>query len=159
MDAFEEIVSTFDPPMFVVTARAGDEQDGCLVGFTTQCSIDPHRFVVCLSEKNRTTRLAQQCEILVVHSLRAEQYAIAEHFGTETGDDVDKFATVAWHEGPNGTPVLTGCDWFAGRVLAQLDDWGDHLGFVLEVIDAEIVSGGERLGLQSVIDLDPGHAP
>jgi flavin reductase (DIM6/NTAB) family NADH-FMN oxidoreductase RutF len=159
VDAFEEIVATFDPPMFIVTARSDDVQDGCLVGFTTQCSIHPHRFVVCLSEKNRTTRLAQECETLVVHALRAEQHALAEHFGTESGDDTDKFATVAWHEGPNGTPVLTGCDWFAGRVLARLDDWGDHLGFVLEVIDAEIVSGGERLGLQSVIDLDPGHAP
>ena len=58
VDAFEGIVSTFDGPMFVVTARADDEQDGCLVGFTTQCSIDPPRFLVCLSEKNRTTRIA-----------------------------------------------------------------------------------------------------
>jgi flavin reductase (DIM6/NTAB) family NADH-FMN oxidoreductase RutF len=159
VDAFEEIVGTFDGPMFVVTARAHGEQDGCLVGFATQCSIDPPRVLVCLSEKNRTTRIAQQCEVLVVHSLRAEQHAFAEHFGTETGDDVDKFATVAWHEGPNGTPVLAGCDWFAGRVLARHDDLGDHVGFVLDVIDAELVGGGERLGLQSVIDLDPGHAP
>ena len=159
MDAFEEIVGTFDGPMFVVTASAGDERNGCLVGFTTQCSIDPPRFLVCLSEKNRTTRIAQQCETLVVHSLRAEQHALAEHFGAESGDDVDKFATVAWHEGPDGTPVLTGCDWFAGRVLARHADLGDHVGFVLDVLDAEIVATGDRLGLQSVIDLDPGHAP
>src|SRR4051794_1697995 len=110
MEAFEEIVGTFDLPMFVVTARAGDESDGCLVGFTTQCSIDPPRFLVCLSVKNRTTEIARRADVLVVHALRAEQKALAEHFGGETGDEVDKFASVAWHEGPGGIPVVAGCD-------------------------------------------------
>ena len=100
MEQFEELVATLDPPMFVVTARAGDERDGCLVGFATQCSIDPPRFFVCLSEKNRT---------------------------------------------------------FAGRVLARHHDLGDHVGFVLAVVDAELVAEGTRLGMQSVLDLDPGH--
>src|SRR4051794_28934179 len=103
--------------MFVVTAFDGQERDGCLVGFATQCSIHPPRFLVCLSNKNRTTRIAVKSRRLVVHSLRADQHAFAELFGGETGDEVDKLAQVAWHEGADGVPVVAGCDWFSGPVL------------------------------------------
>src|SRR2546423_7451190 len=121
-EAFLRIVASLDPPMFIVTAFDGRERDGCLVGFATQCSIDPPRFLVCLSVKNRTTRIARSARTLVVHALRKEQRDLAELFGGETGDEVDKFASTELHEGPDGVPVLGGCDWFAGSVLTRHDD-------------------------------------
>ena len=48
---FNELMSVLDYPMLIVTARAGDERDGCLVGFATQASIDPPRFLVGISDK------------------------------------------------------------------------------------------------------------
>jgi flavin reductase (DIM6/NTAB) family NADH-FMN oxidoreductase RutF len=59
MEAFEKLVSMLDYPMYVVTTRAGDESAGCLVGFTSQVSIGPPRFLVGLSNKNRTYRIAR----------------------------------------------------------------------------------------------------
>jgi len=35
--------------MIIITAAADGVLGGCLVGFQTQCSIDPARFLVCLS--------------------------------------------------------------------------------------------------------------
>ena len=53
---------------------------------------------------------------------------IANIFGGETGEKVDKFAQVTWHSGPRGIPLLDACQrWFAGSVLQQLD-FGDHVG-------------------------------
>ena len=49
--AFNAIVGDLEYPMFIVTARAGDERLGCLVGFATQTSIDPPRFAACLSHR------------------------------------------------------------------------------------------------------------
>ena len=156
--AFERIVASFDPPMFVVTVFDGHERDGCLIGFATQCSIEPPRFLVCLSVKNRTTRIARNARTLVVHALRKDQRELAELFGGTTGDDVDKFASVEWHEGPDGVPVLGGCDWFAGSVLTRHDDLGDHEGFVLDVIEARDTDGtDEQLGYQDVKDVHAGH--
>ena len=51
---FNTIVGHLEYPMFIVTARFGEERLGCLVGFATQASIDPPRFAVCLSHTNRT---------------------------------------------------------------------------------------------------------
>jgi flavin reductase (DIM6/NTAB) family NADH-FMN oxidoreductase RutF len=156
-DEFERIVATVDVPMFVVTASDGDEQDGCLVGFATQCSINPPRFLVCLSNKNRTTRIARRAAGLVVHVLRADQRDLAELFGGETGDEVDKLARVKWRGGPHGAPVLEGCDWFAGAVLAR-HELGDHDGFLVHVDAAEDAAArDEQLGYKAVRDLDPGH--
>jgi flavin reductase (DIM6/NTAB) family NADH-FMN oxidoreductase RutF len=134
-----DMMGSLDPSMVVVTACDGRERDGCLVGFSTQCSIDPARYLVCLSKANRTYELARSSSCLVVHVLRDDprDRALAEHFGGRTEHDhADKLADVDWRPGPDGAPVLADCDWFAGRVIA-CHDLGDHVGFVLDVSDAD----------------------
>jgi flavin reductase (DIM6/NTAB) family NADH-FMN oxidoreductase RutF len=156
-EAFDRIVATIDPPMFVVTAFDGDERDGCLVGFATQCSIDPPRFLVCLSVKNRTTRIARRATALGVHVLRRGQHDLAELFGGETGDQVDKLASVRWRPGPEAVPIVDGCDWFAGRIRDRFD-LGDHEGFLIDVVDAgEAAPTDDQLGFQETEDVEAGH--
>ena len=60
--AFQQLVAAVDYPMYVVTAAVPDERErsGCLVGFATQCSMDPPRMIVCLSRTNHTYRVAQR---------------------------------------------------------------------------------------------------
>src|SRR4051812_30485281 len=98
-EEFDRFAEVLDYPMFVVTTTDGTERSGCLVGFATQTSIDPPRFLVCLSEKNHTLGVAQRAELLAVHVLDEEQHDLAELFGGETGDRTDKFAEVAWRRG------------------------------------------------------------
>src|SRR3954471_7284117 len=157
---FDQLAAHVDSPMQIVTAAAGGEQDGCLVGFATQCSIDPVRFVVCLSTANRTYEIASRAEMLVVHVLHEDDHALASLFGevTETDDDVDKFDSCAWTPGPGGVPVLDGCDWFAGRIGDRVK-FGDHVGFVLDVTDLGCAARAAepRLGFQGVRDLEAGN--
>ena len=154
---FEDLVGSIDATMFVVTAAAGGERSGCLVGFTTQCSIDPPRFLVCLSKLNHTFPIAMAAGTLGVHALRAGDRRLAAHFGEETGDRVDKFAGVATHDGPDGVPVVDGLDWFAGRVVGRFDA-GDHVAVVLAPIAGTADRTDEEpLGLADVADLEPGH--
>jgi flavin reductase (DIM6/NTAB) family NADH-FMN oxidoreductase RutF len=146
-----------DYPMFIVTARAGDELAGCLVGFATQCSIDPLRFIACLSDKNRTFRVAQQTDVLAVHVVPEGADALAELFGSRTGDEVDKFAQVPWTAGPDGVPVLDDCgNWFAGRVVNRVDT-GDHWAFVLEPIRGADDRAEGAFTFQEARWMEPGH--
>jgi flavin reductase (DIM6/NTAB) family NADH-FMN oxidoreductase RutF len=156
-DAFEDLVSRLDYPMFVVTAYDGTERAGCLVGFATQCSIDPPRFLACLSVRNHTYRVAMHATTVAVHLLRAEQRDLAALFGGETGDEVDKFARCAWTPGPDGVPVLDGCaGWFAGRVLDRLP-LGDHTGLLLDPFAGNVAAFGDVVRFAHVRDLEPGH--
>jgi flavin reductase (DIM6/NTAB) family NADH-FMN oxidoreductase RutF len=151
-------VAELDYPMLLVTTRSGDELDGCLVGFSSPCSIRPARFLVCLSDKNRTYRAARQAESLVVHLLPADADELAELFGGETQDEIDKFARCRWHPGPEGLPVLEDCPrWFAGRIVERRP-FGDHVGFVLEPFAVSGTGeGGGSLHSQQVQEMKPGH--
>jgi flavin reductase (DIM6/NTAB) family NADH-FMN oxidoreductase RutF len=154
---FHELVGDLEYPMFIVTARAGDEPLGCLIGFTTQASIDPPRFLVCLSHKNRTFRRGQDAGFFAVHCVPEHAGALAELFGGETGDEVDKFARTAWHEGPEGVPILDECqNWFVGRVLWRRDG-GDHEAYLLEPVAAQHGSGEDEFTFHRAKRIDAGH--
>jgi flavin reductase (DIM6/NTAB) family NADH-FMN oxidoreductase RutF len=154
---FQQLAAELDYSMLIVTARAGDERSGCLVGFATQTSIDPPRFLVCLSRKNRTFRVAREAAVLVVHFVPDRADALAQLFGGETGDEVDKLARVRWREGPDGAPVLAELDtWFAGRVLERLD-LGDHVGFLLDPIAGEAHRGQAPFSFHRAKAIEAGH--
>jgi flavin reductase (DIM6/NTAB) family NADH-FMN oxidoreductase RutF len=154
--SFNAIVGNLEYPMFIVTARAGDERLGCLVGFATQASIDPPRFAIGLSRLNRTHRRARDSAAFAVHGVPADAPELAELFGGETGDDVDKFARCAWHDGPEGLPILDRCErWFVGRVVDRLDA-GDHELFLLEPVAAS-AAREEDFTFHRAKRIEPGH--
>ena len=157
IDTFDALVSSLDYPMFVVTTSDGRRRGGCLVGFTTQCSIDPPRYLVCLSKANHTFRTAAGASVLVVHALDGDQTELARLFGEATGDETDKFAACSWRPGPEGAPVLADCPrWFAGRIVDRVD-LGDHVGFCLEPVAGACSDMVSPMMFSAVKDLDAGH--
>ncbi|MDX6718387.1 MAG: hypothetical protein QOJ63_641 [Solirubrobacteraceae bacterium] len=157
-EIFEKLMGTLDYPVFIVTTAAGERREGCLIGFATQASLDPPRFLACLSRENRTQRLAhaQEIEALAVHLVPRERTDLVELFGGETGDEIDKFARCEWRRGPRDLPILAGCpSWFAGSILSR-HDLGDHEGFLLSPIEAHY-EPGERSYFQDVKYVEPGH--
>ncbi|HYZ69628.1 MAG TPA: flavin reductase family protein [Mycobacterium sp.] len=157
-EAFEKLVSLLDYPMFVVTTRVDDETAGCLVGFASQVSIYPQRFLVGLSKRNHTYRVAKSAGHLAVHVVERRHCELARLFGSETGDRTDKFAECAWHSGPQGLPILDdAAGWFTGAVLSRYD-LGDHVGFLLEPIAGSAPAKlGQLVTFSDVRDLEPGH--
>jgi flavin reductase (DIM6/NTAB) family NADH-FMN oxidoreductase RutF len=156
-DGFDELVGELDYPMFIVTTRSGEQLAGCLIGFATQCSIDPPRFLVCLSDKNRTTRLAQEADALAVHFVPSAAEDLAQLFGGQTGDEVDKFAECDWYDGPRGLPILDACDnWFAATILAR-HPLGDHIAFLLDPIEAHTGTPLDEFTFHRARRIDPGH--
>jgi flavin reductase (DIM6/NTAB) family NADH-FMN oxidoreductase RutF len=158
-EAFDELMSALGERALIVTARHGETTAGCLIGFATQTSIEPRRFLVCLSDRNHTYRVAARgAEHLGVHLVPPGRMDLAELFGGETGDETDKLARCAWHEGPGGVPLLDGCpDRFAGRVVDR-HPLGDHVGFLLEPVAVDY-GGGEAMGIGWAAAVDPGHQP
>lgn len=156
--AFDELVAAMDGTMVIVTAAAGEERDGCLVGFHSQCSIEPRRYAVWLSVANRTTEIAQCAEHLAVHLLGRDDHDLAELFGGQTGDEVDKLARCEWEPGLGGVPLLVRCPArFVGRVVESVSGTSDHDLFVLDVLEAPTRAPVAPLRLSAVRGIDPGH--
>jgi flavin reductase (DIM6/NTAB) family NADH-FMN oxidoreductase RutF len=158
MEAFEKLVALLDYPMYVVTTRGDGQSAGCLVGFTSQVSIGPPRFLVGLSKRNHTYRVAQHADHLAVHVVPRRRSELARLFGSETGDEVDKFERCRWRPGPQELPILEdAAGWFVGQMLSSYDV-GDHVGFLLEPVAGHAPDKFEQLvTFSDVRDLEPGH--
>jgi flavin reductase (DIM6/NTAB) family NADH-FMN oxidoreductase RutF len=154
---FQRLVAQLDYPMFIATVTAGGERAGCLVGFATQCSIHPPRFLAGISDKNRTYRVAQGADSMAVHLVPEDASELAELFGGETGDEVDKFELCAWRPGPGDVPLLEDCpNRFVGRIVERVG-FGDHVGMVLEPFYADEDEAGGQLGFHRARRIEPGH--
>jgi flavin reductase (DIM6/NTAB) family NADH-FMN oxidoreductase RutF len=158
---FNALTSALDYPMFVVTCASASDRAGCLVGFATQCSIEPPPYLVCISQRNHTARVANRVDVLAVHLVASHQRDLAELFGSLTGD-VARLQRCRWEPGFSGVPLLADCpNRFLGRVVDRFPV-GDHSGYLLDVMDAsaalDVAAGGfEPLTFQQVRDVEPGQ--
>ena len=156
-ETFQRLVAQLDYPMFIATVAAAGERAGCLIGFATQSSIHPPRFLAGISDKNRTFRVAKDADSMAIHLVPEDAGELAELFGGETGDEVDKFERTGWREGPEGVPLLDGCpNRFVGRIVERID-FGDHVGMVLEPFFVEADEESAQLGFHRARRIEPGH--
>jgi flavin reductase (DIM6/NTAB) family NADH-FMN oxidoreductase RutF len=143
----------------IVTAAAGGDRNGCLVGFASQATMHPARFLVCLSVTNATFTTAEAATHLGVHLIPAGRRDLAELFGGMTGDEVDKLALCACEPGPGGEPLLVECPMrLSGRILTR-HPFGDHVGFLLEPAAVWAVTPFEPLAIGAAAAIEPGHQP
>jgi flavin reductase (DIM6/NTAB) family NADH-FMN oxidoreductase RutF len=160
MNPFDAVVGDLDPAMAIVTTAVGDERAGCLVGFHSQCSIEPPRYAVWLSKANHTLPVAFAADHVAVHFLSDADVDLAELFGTHTGDTYDKFARCAWTpaEG-SGVPLLDRCGHrIVLRRTGVLDEGSDHVCFTGEPVLVATVDGPfTPLRLSAVAHFHPGH--
>jgi flavin reductase (DIM6/NTAB) family NADH-FMN oxidoreductase RutF len=154
---FDRLMGELDYPMFIVTTATDQRCAGCLVGFATQTSIDPSRFLVCLSKRNHTYRVAREAGVLAVHLVPDDGGDLAELFGGQTGDRLHKFERCEWWPGPAGVPILARCEnWFTGRIVTRVDA-GDHDAFLLEPIAAAAGANRGALNFRRARWIEPGH--
>lgn len=144
--------------MIIVTASVDGRRSGCLVGFHSQCGIDPEKYCVWVSKANHTYEIATNATHLGVHFLSKDHLAIARHFGSLTGDEVDKFEGVPYEIESGGAPVLVK---LPHRMLLRVQsvhvDDSDHAAIVGEVVELHQGKDFEPLRLSSALSIDAGH--
>jgi flavin reductase (DIM6/NTAB) family NADH-FMN oxidoreductase RutF len=156
-EAYDKFLEAIDPPMVVVTAVAGPRRGGCLIGFNVPCSINPPLYAAWLSHRNHTYDVARAAEVLTVHTLTPAELSLAEHFGSLSGHDVDKFAGVRSHLNDQGGLVVdVEGGWFTGRIVDRLES-GDHTLFLLDPVAAGGRAETATLRLHDVRHLEPGR--
>jgi flavin reductase (DIM6/NTAB) family NADH-FMN oxidoreductase RutF len=156
--AVDDFTSRVEHSLFVVTTGAqGGDVSGCLAGFVTQCSIQPPRFIICISKLNHTFFVSERSDHVALHLLREDQIQLASLFGEQTGDAVDKFERCQWHSGLTGVPVLDDCAaWVEGPIMTRFSA-GDHEAVLMRPIGGGAHSSGPVLTSQHAPSFEPGH--
>ena len=158
-EAIGELVDRADPPLYVVTTAAAGERAGCVVGFATQASIDPPRFLVAISKANRTwqrrprPRATSRCICSGASGLMSSTCSAARPVtrSTSSNSAIGPRATA-------GVPLLDGAAaWFVGRVIERFD-FGDHVGHLLQPVrGGTATTSPDAVTLHDADDLSPGH--
>lgn len=144
--------------MYIVTVDDGGGPDGCLVGFTSQASIDPPRLLVCVSVLNATHDPAMRAGHLGVHLVPAARTDLAELFGGTTADrGARKFDRCRWAAGLAGVPLLEDCPTRMIGAVLDRHPLGDHTGFLLEPVEVTAGSAGSALATSDAAHIHPGH--
>lgn len=150
-------MADLDPALVIITAARGHERAGCLVQFSNQCNVHPFRYWVAVSTNNHTFATLSWAETLAVHIPSADQRQLASLFGETCGKERDKFEQVAWHPWHDGTPILEECPaWFVGPIVDRTA-LGDHVGEVLEPVDAVYRGCFTRLASSAVRGFTAAH--
>ncbi|MFH1175996.1 MAG: flavin reductase [Acidobacteriota bacterium] len=132
--------------MYVVTARAGERQNGQIANTVFQVTAEPAQIAVAIHKENFTHGLIRGGGFFAVSVL--EDAAPAEligRFGFSSGRQVDKLAGVGFRPGLH-CPLVTdhALSVLEARVVAELDA-GSHTLFVGEIVGAQLLKEGTPL--------------
>ncbi len=129
--------------LFVVTAKVGEKDNGCITNTVTQVTANPNRVAVAVNKANYTCEMIQKsgCFTASVISEKAD-FDLFKRFGFQSGRDVDKFDGFAKvKRAANGTLVVTkGTNAFISAKVEQTIDLGTHMLFIAAVTETGILS-------------------
>ncbi|MCG6895888.1 MAG: flavin reductase family protein [Thiocapsa sp.] len=155
--AVSEIFHLYDPPLWLVTARAGARRGGFVATSATRASIVPDlpRMLVAVAKHHHTWELIESSGGFALHLLCADDLASVWRFGLVSGHQVDKLADLSLPATPNGAPLLTSAlCWLDCRVEDRLDT-GDRTAYLAAVTGGEVLRRGPPLTVAGVLH----HAP
>ncbi len=122
--ALRDAFGAFMTGVTVVTAYS---PAGRPLGFTansfTSVSLDPPLLLVCLARRSSNYAALISAAGFAVNILAEGQRDISNTFA---GKVKDRFASVAWQDGPNGSPVLEGVSAWFDCAMHQVVEAGDH---------------------------------
>ncbi|MBQ8290887.1 MAG: flavin reductase [Clostridia bacterium] len=128
--------------LFVLTAKNGEKQNGCIVNTVSMITDEPKRITVYVNKSNFTESLIRETGELNVSVLTEKTpFEVFKQFGFCSGRDTDKFAGKQYPQTENGLyyiPEVSNAVISAKVVGAH--DYGTHTLFVAEVTEAKTLS-------------------
>ncbi|HEX2090526.1 MAG TPA: flavin reductase family protein [Actinomycetota bacterium] len=152
-EQLEALFGRFETTGCIVTASHLGLLSASLVTFTTPCSLNPPRLVVCTRNDTVTNEVVEQSRALAVHPVARGQEDWVAHFSQPTRD-ASKFESVKWRPGVTGSPILEeAVGYVEGEVIASLPA-GDHTVRMIEPVGAVLRdANADLLTLREIVAL------
>ena len=141
--------------LFVLTAKDGAKDNGCIINTVTQITESPLRISVAVSKANFTHEMIVKTgefnvSVLTEHVL----FSTIEQFGFQSGRDIDKFVGCDYQ-----TRTTNGVRYIPERTngvisarVCQTLDYGTHTLFIADVTEAFVLSKERSLTYQFYFD-------
>ena len=129
--------------LFVLTARQGDKDNGCIINTAGQVTSTPNRISITVNKDNFTHDMIRETGRFNISILSEKaDFSLFRHFGFQSGRTVDKFVDYsACERSANGLYYITeGTNAFISAAVEQTVDLGTHTMFIAAVEDMDVLS-------------------
>ena len=138
----------FQYGLFALSAREGDKDNACVINTAIQMANKPERISISVIKANYTCGMIERTGVFNLSLLTKEvPFAFFQHFGFQSGADVDKFAD--WTDcarSDNGLYYINRYTnaMFSCRVVESYDQ-GSHRLFIAEITESKLFSNDETV--------------
>lgn len=133
--------------LYVLTAREGEKDNGCIINTAAQVTSSPNRITVAVNKDNYTHDMIKNTGVFNVSVLtEGATFETFQNFGFQSGREADKLAKITFSRAENGVVYLTDKvnAVISGKVCREID-MGTHTIFVADVTDAKVLSEDESV--------------
>lgn len=152
MDMDNKVMNNLSYGLFVLTAREGEKDNGCIINMATQLTTTPNRVSIAVNKANYTHDMivrTKACNISIISE--AAEFDMFKHFGFQSGKDVDKFdeSSSEWmkanksfckRSGSGVYYIDKGTNGYISLWVTDMIDLGSHTLFICEVCHGERLS-------------------
>lgn len=129
--------------LFVLTAKQGEKENGCIVNTVQQVTSSPNRICVAVNKANYTHDMIMETKEFAVSVISEKaDFELFKRFGFRSGRDVDKFEDFEdFQTADNGIRYVTkGTNSYLLAKVVMTQDLGSHTLLIAEVTKAEVFS-------------------
>ncbi|MFR7989324.1 MAG: flavin reductase [Anaerovoracaceae bacterium] len=145
----------FSYGLYVLTAREGEKDNGCIINTAIQVTVNPKQVSICVDKSNYTCSMIERTGEYNLSFISEEaDFDLFRHFGFQSGKDVDKFADY-----PHADRAENGIFYVDKAVNAMISvkvkqtvDLGTHLMFIGEVTEEKVLSDVPSVTYQYYFD-------
>ena len=138
----KKVTRSFSYGLFVLTARDGNKDNGCIINTAIQAASEPLRVSIAVNKANYTHDMICKTGTFNLSFLTEDsKFATYQNFGFQSGRDADKFESIRFRRSANGIAYLTEETnaYLSGKVVQSID-LGSHTMFIAEVTGGEVLS-------------------
>ena len=129
--------------LFVLTAKDGDRDNGCIINTAIQAASAPNQLSICVNKANFTHDMIKKTGKFVVSIIsQGVTFDLFKHFGFQSGKDVNKLENFTdYKRCENGICYITkGTNAYISVTVTGTQDLGSHTMFVGTIDDMEVLS-------------------
>jgi flavin reductase (DIM6/NTAB) family NADH-FMN oxidoreductase RutF len=139
-----KVFSKFSYGVEVLTTRVDGKDYGCIINTAGQvASCDPKKITISVIKKNHTCDMVAKAGRFNISILTEDApYSVFQHFGFQSGRDVDKFADLPWDVRmsngiryiPEYTNAVLSCE------VIDVKDVATQVLYIANVVEAKVLS-------------------
>ena len=129
--------------LFVLTARLGEKDNGCIINTAGQVTSAPNRISIAVNKDNFTHDMIMESGRFNISILSEKaKFETFQHFGFQSGRTTDKFdGYQACKRSDNGIYYITeGTNAYISASVEQTIDLGSHTMFIASVDDMDVLT-------------------